>query len=163
MHSQHVMIAHFLAYKKKRILKRHCYFWFPQMQILMPPSSHFNGDTYILDVWNESMIKSKQNSNLKCKDCLKRYFISFLCTLVFLAKNLQQGWILKNHNCLLAKNIYRIGKIFVCIEGLVFVQNSDLSMHFWDCWVNCVNLLKKLLHLCLSCRLLNGGWLLDSF
>ena len=75
MHSQHDMIAHFLAYKRKN----------SEMALLFSvsanadfnaPSSHFNGDTYILDICNESMLNTNKNSNLKCKDCLKRFFIT---------------------------------------------------------------------------------------
>ena len=74
MHSQHDMIAHFLAYKRKN----------SEMALLFSvsanadfnaPSTHFNGDTYILDICNENMLNT---NNLRCKDCLKRFFITLI-------------------------------------------------------------------------------------
>ena len=59
MHSQHDMIAHFLAYKRKN----------SEMTLLFSvsanadfnaPSSHFNGDTYNLDICNESILNTNK-------------------------------------------------------------------------------------------------------
>ena len=89
MHSQHDMIAHFLAYKRNNS-EMALLFLVSANADFNAPSSHFNGDTYILDICNESMIKNKQNYNLKCKDCLESLSITFICAL-FQQKNIQQG------------------------------------------------------------------------
>ena len=66
MHSQHDMIAHFLAYKRQN----------SEMALLFSvsanadfnaPSSHFNGDTYILDICNERILKTNKISIVNAK------------------------------------------------------------------------------------------------
>ena len=66
MHSQHDMIAHFLAYKRKNF-EMALLFSVSANADFNAPSSHFNGDTYILDICNESMLNTNKILILNAK------------------------------------------------------------------------------------------------